>query len=238
MSSARLAAVALVVAAAGCVEEPLAPDIDHLRIHVFWANGRRDVAVSIPEIPCTGTKGGFLGEEGEQCETAPWTLTIDGVPFETTPMKCTAPYRGIFGPVDKSCSGGTAQAALPYVTAEDVEILAATGKRHTRTVLRGVRRSYPWTEEAPLQGASQPGLVRLPPGLELSGGGYDLSVMLAKGTAQGSARHSTADPGRLELSVAVSKDLNGVYPARVEAYMRQDELTIAVAVDGMLTIAQ
>lgn len=239
MPSGHIAAAVLLVAAAGCLAEEPPPDIDRLHIRVVWVNGYRDVEVSVPEIPCTGTKDGFLGEEGVECESAPWTLTVDGAVFETTPVKCTAAHEGLFGPVDEYCTGGRAYAALPDVASEDVEILASTGAKHTRRVLSGVRRTYAWTEETPFQGSSHPGLVRVEEGLELGTGPFSVSLMRPDGApARGSARRPSADVGELELSLDFGNHINGVYSARVQAYVRQDAVTIAVPIEGTLTVAE
>jgi hypothetical protein len=240
MPSARaVAAAVLLLAAAGCVEEPVPPDIDHMSILIYWVNDRRDVEVKVPEIPCTGTKSGFLSEDGEECESARWTLTIDGVPFETTPVKCTAAYRGIFGPVGKHCSGGHALAALPYVTSEDVEILASTGTKHTRTLLTGVRRTYAWNEEAPFQGSSHPGLARVQPAVELGWLPYQASFTGPDGApATGSADRSSADAGVLALSLSPGTHINGVYAVHVQGNLRQNGVTFAVPLEGTLTVAE
>jgi len=62
-----------------------------------------------------------------------------------------------------------------------------------------------WTEEAPLQGPSHPGLACVEPGLALGTGMFS--------------------------------DILGAFPARLQAYMSQDGVTIAVPIEGTLTIA-
>ena len=237
MSLAPVAASVLLALAAGCVEEP-ALDIDHMTIRVNWVKGQRNVAVSLPDLPCVGTKRGFLGEEGVECNSAPWTLSVDGTAFATTPMQCTAAHDGWFGRVDEDCSGGSASAALPDAAGEDVELVASTGDKRAHRVLRGVRRTYAWTEQAPLD-SSHPGLVRVEGSVQLGFGPFAASFTRPDGApARGSARRSTTDLAELELSLDAGSRIPGAYAAHVEAYVRQDDATIAVPIDGTLTVAE
>ena len=238
MPSARVAASVLLVLAAGCVEDDPLLDIDHMTIRVNWVRGRRTVEVSLPELPCVGTKRGFLGEEGIECKSAPWTLSVDGTAFATTPMQCIAAHDGWFGPVDEYCSGGRASAALPDAAGEDVELAGSTGDKHTHRVLRGVRRTYTWTEQAPLD-SSHSGLVRVETGLDLGVGPFAALFTRPDGVpAHGSARRASTELAELELSLDASGRIPGAYAAHVEAYVRQEEATIAVPIDGTLTVAE
>lgn len=236
MPPAQVTAIALLVAVAGCLDGDPPPDIDRMTIRVLWVYGNRTLEVTVPEIPCTGTKQTLLGEDGVQCNSAPWTLTVDGVAFKTTPVMCTSAYHGLFGSVDKHCTGGRASGALPEAAGEDLEIDVSTDGKRVRKVLTGVRRIYTWTEEAPFQGPSQPALVRLEPGLEASGE-FDMPFVLADGTpARGEARSSSDDAGQLALAIRFAI-ADGVYTARVEAYVERDAVTVAVPIEGTFTVA-
>ena len=225
------AAVALLVAVAGCLDEAPRPDISDLRVSVRWSSGgHRTVEVSVPEIPCVGTESGFLGEEGDECVSAPWNLVIDGASVETTPVSCTAAHDGLFGPVAKRCTGGRVSAPLSDSAGEDVELVASTDADERRVTLHGVRRTHAWVAEAPFRNTTEPGVVRVDD-FELGFSSFIVWLTPPDGGApiRGTARRAGADVHRLELLLdATSPRVNGVYTVRVEAYAHEDVASVAI----------
>jgi hypothetical protein len=237
----RVTHLVVVVLAAGCTDEPTQPDISDPTIAMHWTTGhQRTIDVSIvADIPCSGTKQELLGEEGIECVSAPWTLTIDGVAVETTPVTCTSAHDAFLaGPQPKRCEGGKATSApLPEAVGEDVVIVLATDQAEHRVTLHGVRRTYTWTEQAPLQSSSEPGLVRVDD-VELRGTMFKASFTPPDGGAPtfGIAETSTTDTGQLKLSFASADRVAGLYAVRVDGYAHDDGATIAVPIEGTLNV--
>jgi hypothetical protein len=223
-------------------ESSAQPDISDLRVVVGWANDdeTRNIEVQIrhPDIPCTGTDDDLLGESGVECTSAPWELVVDGTPLETLPVTCTSAHDGMFGPVPKRCEGGWASAQLPDSASEDVEIVATTATDEAGLTIHGARGRHTFVEEAPFRSIFEPGIVRVD-GLELlDDGGFVVALYTsADGSAhyRDAARLHEGDSSRLELSPS-GIDVSGVYDVRILAGAAIDGATVALPIDGSLTV--
>ena len=231
------AAVALVLGLVGCIgEETPRADIENATVRVSWSAGTsRYVNVSIPEIPCVGTDSELLGESGERCESTPWSVSIDGVVIETKTIRCEAAHDGWFGRVDKRCEGTSMSAVLPVSDNEDVDVVIETDGEQVRHVLHGVRRTYRFAQEVAADpGMDRPGVVRVDE-IELAGTRYVATFTLDGDTRTGEARVMTDTTGKLELVPPSTSDA-GEYQVRVLAYTRDGDVTLAVPIEGALTV--
>jgi hypothetical protein len=241
----------LFVVMAGCEEhEPPAPDISELRVAIDWegGSGARTVDVSlVNEIPCEGAKDGWLGEEGVECTSGPWTLTVDGSEIPTTEMECTSAHDGLFGLVTKRCGGGRAFGSLPEVESEDVEIVVTNDVDEVRLLIPGVRAIHPFeTEESPSLSILEPAIIRVE-GLDLVDDDF-VAIFTSKEDAvpphelYGRAEWVKVDDGDTRLELEASRDDDvvdyaDVYDVRIRASAELDRMTtVALMLEGSLTV--
>ncbi len=254
MKAIGAAVACVLLAPIACGEgEPPTPDISELRVAIEWVDGsdERTVEVNIPnDLPCTGTEGGgigSLGEDGVECESAPWTLTVDGTSLTTTPVSCTAAHEGLFGDIAKSCHGGRAFGSLPDVPHDDVEIVATTDDDETRLTVPGVRAIHPFvTEQDPSLTILEPAIVWVDD-LDLAD---DTHFARYTSVDDGVPPHELSghvdivaadDEGsRMELEAHRNDEITDYadeYDVRIRATARLDRTTrVALVVEGSLSV--
>ena len=239
MSSNRqlwLPGIAIVIVA-GCVDEPPQPDVSNLTIVMSWKDDTTrgiDIRISNPDIPCDEVDEGFLGESAVECVSGPWTLTVDGVELNTHPIKCWSAHDGLFGHTPKRCDGGTASMILQERESEDVELVAMSNGEENRIVLHGIRKTHTFVQETPLSQGGASGLVRVDD-LVLASDVFT-AIYSRPGTSQVRDAAYRDSTNRLRLSPTGLTD--GAYQLRVLARATQGRATIAIPIEGALTVGQ
>ncbi|HEY5924063.1 MAG TPA: hypothetical protein VIV11_20425 [Kofleriaceae bacterium] len=224
-----------IASVAGCVEEPPPPDIGNLTISMRWKDDTTrslDVRIANPDIPCTEVEEGFLGDEAVKCVSAPWAVVVDGVELNTEPVTCWSGHETLFGYTPKRCEGGTAQMILQAHTSEHVAVVATTNEDRNEIVLAGVRATHTFIQAMPFQGGA-PGVGQVN-GLSLVNDRFT-AIYSRDGYPQlrGEASRGDAD-NRLHMSpLGLSA---GTYYVRVLALAKQGPATIAVPIEGALTV--
>lgn len=239
---------ALLIGFAGCGQGPIPPDVSDLSVEVIWNPDEisRSIQVRVrdPDLPCSGTEtSGFLFETGVRCVSAPWELTIDGVPVQTDPVTCHAAYDSILGPVPKRCErNSSAWVPLPDALSPDVEIVAATELEETRLVIHAVRTTYAFVEEAPVRGFMEPGIARVDVDLVCDsffaasftppGGGEPI-----RGAVEAlSDRSGSCDHRRLAFEFRPDIEVEAAYTVRVLAEVELEGAIVAVPIEGTITV--
>ncbi len=235
--------VAVVGWLAGCVEAPTQPDVSNLGISTKWTGEKLTVRLELEhrEIPCSGTDDNLVGEEPIDCTSAPWTVTVDGIEAQTTPIKCTSAYDAFLaGPQEKECEGGTGEVTLGAGN-EDIVIVATTAVDEQRYTIHGVRREFTLTEEAPYESENNPGLVRVADLTFSEGARFQASFTPPDDSLpeEGSARRSLDDDTLFELRPTFLRFRTiGTYGVLFFGESREGTARIARPIVGTFTVAK
>ncbi len=223
-SSSRLLVLPL-FAITACTDEPPAPDVSNLSITMRWeTDGTRsvDIRIANPDIPC---------ESESQCESAPWSLTVDGVVLPTSPVTCISAQDNLFGRIPKRCEGGSARLILREDGAEDLELVATSDGAPNEVALRGIRRKHVFVQELPFEGGA-PGVVRVDDLALVS----DVYEAIYTRPSAGELHDAAYQDGAHRLQLSPFNLDGGTYHVQIRARALQAGTTIAVPIEGVLTV--